>query len=188
MPEIDPARQSSSAALQNSATTTGGAPQTPEPATESAAAQPPASHPPASPPVPIPAAKPDRESWLARHPRSRRVLHGLIIYLACSAVYFSSAARDRIVTHTPFNHYALLADSWLHKQLELRGPPPPYAAGNDTPVAKYFCHICEIRRRSSKYPSRGKKVPENFTQPNHQCTFTHELFPCHPCFVMMRCI
>jgi hypothetical protein len=69
--------------------------------------------------------------WFARDSRKRRLLLGVLLYLVCTAVFFSTAARDRVLEHTPYNHYALLADSWLHGQLDMRGPPPPYAAGND---------------------------------------------------------
>jgi len=54
-----------------------------------------------------------------------------MLYAICTAVFLSTAARDRILKHTPYNHYALLADAWLHGQLDLRGPPPPYAGNND---------------------------------------------------------
>ena len=33
--------------------------------------------------------------------------------------------------HTPFNHFALLAESWLNRRLDLGGPPPGYAQNND---------------------------------------------------------
>ncbi|MBI5531432.1 MAG: hypothetical protein HY898_01875 [Deltaproteobacteria bacterium] len=71
------------------------------------------------------------KGWFAPDSRKRRILLGLAVYLVCTGVFFASAARDRITTHTPYNHYALLADSWLHGQLNVRGAPPPYAAGND---------------------------------------------------------
>lgn len=42
--------------------------------------------------------------------------------------------------HTPFNHYALLADAWLHGRLDLGGPPPDYTGYNDFALfhGKYF--------------------------------------------------
>ena len=63
--------------------------------------------------------------------RRRRLLIALCIYLALTAVFFATAPRDRLVGHTPYNHYALMADAWLHGRLDLGGPPPPYTANND---------------------------------------------------------
>lgn len=84
-------------------------------------------------PTPHDAARdvPKRSKWFAKDSPRRRLLLGALLYLVCTAVFFSTAARDRILEHTPYNHYALLADAWLHGQLDLRGPPPPYAGGND---------------------------------------------------------
>lgn len=67
----------------------------------------------------------------AKDSLQRRLLLGVLLYAICTAVFFSTAPRDRIFEHTPYNHYALLADAWLHGQLDLRGPPPPYAGNND---------------------------------------------------------
>ena len=33
--------------------------------------------------------------------------------------------------HTPYNHFALLAESWLSGRLDLGGAPPAYAGNND---------------------------------------------------------
>src|SRR5882724_9049199 len=33
--------------------------------------------------------------------------------------------------HTPYNHFALLADAWLKGRLDLGGPPPDYTGNND---------------------------------------------------------
>ncbi len=71
------------------------------------------------------------KGWFAPGTRRRRVAIGAVIYVLCTTVFFATAAKDRIVSHTPYNHYALLADSWLHGRLDMRGPPPPYAGGND---------------------------------------------------------
>lgn len=62
--------------------------------------------------------------------RSRRVLIGLGIYVAC-VVVFAVMAGDRLVTHTSYNHYALLADAWLNGRHHLLGSPPSYAGMND---------------------------------------------------------
>lgn len=71
------------------------------------------------------------KAWLAPESRKRRIVLGLILYGICTAVFFATAAPERLTDHTPYNHFALLADSWLHGRLELRGSPPPYAGGND---------------------------------------------------------
>lgn len=76
------------------------------------------------------------KGWLAPGSRKRRLLIGLFVYALCTAVFFSTAARDRIVEHTPYNHYAILADCWLHGRLQMAGPPPPYAQNNDFALYK----------------------------------------------------
>ena len=55
----------------------------------------------------------------------------LVVYAVTTGVYFAFAAPGTLRAHTPFNHFALLADSWLHGRLDLGGPPPPYAQNND---------------------------------------------------------
>lgn len=77
-----------------------------------------------------------RQRLLAPGSRSRRLLVGLAVYALCTSVFFATASRDRILDHTPFNHYALLADCWLHGRLDMAGPPPPYAQGNDFALYK----------------------------------------------------
>jgi hypothetical protein len=63
--------------------------------------------------------------------RSRRLLVAAAIYLAAVGVYAAVAGPQRLFEHTPFNHYALLADAWLHGRWDLPGGPPPYAQNND---------------------------------------------------------
>ncbi len=77
-----------------------------------------------------------RQRLVAPGSRSRRILIGLAVYALCTSVFFATAARDRILEHTPYNHYALLADCWLHGRLEMEGPPPPYAQNNDFALYK----------------------------------------------------
>src|SRR4051794_10773676 len=72
-------------------------------------------------------------SWLLPDSRSRRILIGLAIYLACLVVY-ALMAGDRLATHTPYNHFAHLADAWLHGRQDLRGGAPGYAGNNDFAV------------------------------------------------------
>ncbi len=67
---------------------------------------------------------------MAHGSRSRRIILALTIYTACLVVY-ALMAGDRLAQHTPYNHYALLADAWLHGQHHLPGAPPSYAGMND---------------------------------------------------------
>ena len=71
--------------------------------------------------------------WMAPERRSRRLLLALGIYLACLVV-FAVLAGDRLFTHTPYNHFAHLADAWLHGRQDLRGGAPGYAMNNDFAV------------------------------------------------------
>jgi hypothetical protein len=59
------------------------------------------------------------------------LLVGALVYVTCTSVYAAFAGRDRLIQHTPFNHYALLADAWLHGRQDLGGPPPFYTQNND---------------------------------------------------------
>jgi hypothetical protein len=69
--------------------------------------------------------------WMRPDSRSRRLLTAAFVYLVCTAVYAAVAGPERLVQHTPYNHYALLADAWLHGRQFLPGGPPPYAMNND---------------------------------------------------------
>ncbi|MBX3199992.1 MAG: hypothetical protein KF894_17785 [Labilithrix sp.] len=80
------------------------------------------------------------QRWMAPETRSRRVLIGLAIYLACLIVY-ALMAGDRLAKHTPYNHYALLADAWLHGRHHLLGNPPSYAGMNDFALFDAKWHI-----------------------------------------------
>jgi hypothetical protein len=53
------------------------------------------------------------------------------LYVFCSLVFAVVAGSDRLTEHTPFNHYALLADAWLHGRLDLAGGAPAYTQNND---------------------------------------------------------
>ncbi|HEY6555811.1 MAG TPA: hypothetical protein VI072_01005 [Polyangiaceae bacterium] len=61
----------------------------------------------------------------------QRVLLAAALYAVSSLVYFAFASRVTLRTHTQWNHFALLAEAWLHGRLDLGGPPPAYAGGND---------------------------------------------------------
>lgn len=62
--------------------------------------------------------------------RGRCATAGLI-YCAVTAVFFLVADWNRLVEHTPYNHFALLAESWISGVLDLPGGPPAYAGNND---------------------------------------------------------
>jgi hypothetical protein len=63
--------------------------------------------------------------------RLRRLALAALVYALTTAAYFGFAARSTLVAHTPFNHFALLAEGWLQGRLDLGGPPPGYAGNND---------------------------------------------------------
>jgi hypothetical protein len=69
--------------------------------------------------------------WLKRDSKSRRLLLATGVYLVCAVVFASFAGASRLTEHTPYNHYALLADAWLHGRQDLEHGPPPYAMNND---------------------------------------------------------
>jgi hypothetical protein len=67
--------------------------------------------------------------------RSRRtLLLALGIYALVTAVFAATSAPGLFSAHTPFNHFALLADDWLHHRLDMGGPPPSYTQNNDFAV------------------------------------------------------
>src|SRR6478672_8709876 len=63
--------------------------------------------------------------------RARRVAIACSLYLVATVVFFACAPRAMLTEHTQYNHYALLADSWLHGRLDLGHPPPAYTQNND---------------------------------------------------------
>src|SRR5689334_1753728 len=69
-------------------------------------------------------------AWLANE-RVRTWLGALTCYLLLLGVYAATAGSVRLTEHTPYNHFALLAESWLQGRLDLGGPPPDYAGAND---------------------------------------------------------
>lgn len=64
----------------------------------------------------------------------RRLGIAALVYVACTIAFLSLAARQTLTDHTPFNHYALLADAWLHGRQDLANGAPGYAQGNDFAV------------------------------------------------------
>jgi hypothetical protein len=69
--------------------------------------------------------------WTRPESRSRRLLLAAFVYLLCTTAYASVAGPDRLLQHTQYNHYALLADAWLHGRQSLANGPPSYAMNND---------------------------------------------------------
>jgi hypothetical protein len=69
--------------------------------------------------------------WVAPDTRSRRILVALALYLVCGGVFAAIAGPGRLREHTSYNHYALLADAWLHGRQDLPAGPPHYAGNND---------------------------------------------------------
>lgn len=70
-------------------------------------------------------------SLLRTGTRSRRLLLAVAIYVVCVIVFAAVAGPERLAEHTSFNHFAHLADAWLHGRQDLRFGAPAYAQGND---------------------------------------------------------
>ena len=64
----------------------------------------------------------------------RRLIIAALIYAACVLVLALVAGKERLGEHTAFNHYAHLADSWIHGRQDLANGAPAYAQGNDFAV------------------------------------------------------
>jgi hypothetical protein len=73
--------------------------------------------------------------------RSTSALLALGLYALVTAVCFATAARERLAVHTPYNHFALLAEAWLHGRLDLGGPPPAYTGNNDFAIFEGRWHM-----------------------------------------------
>jgi hypothetical protein len=54
-----------------------------------------------------------------------------VVYFATTFVYLLLASRPLLREHTSFNHFALLAEAFLQRRLDLGHSPPLYAGGND---------------------------------------------------------
>lgn len=72
-----------------------------------------------------------RAGWARPGSLRRRLLLATFVYIAASGVYAAFAGTQRLSEHTPYNHYALLADAWLHGRQDLANGPPAYAMNND---------------------------------------------------------
>lgn len=75
------------------------------------------------------AERPDGDDAARKVTTRRRV--AVVIYALVTAVCFLTTARDRLRTHTSANHFALLAEAWIHGRLDLGRPPPAYTGYND---------------------------------------------------------
>src|SRR5579863_1035564 len=69
--------------------------------------------------------------WIEPGSAARRALLALGVYFVAAGVFAAFAGRDRLSEHTSYNHYALLADAWIHHRQDLAHGPPPYAMNND---------------------------------------------------------
>jgi hypothetical protein len=78
-------------------------------------------------------------SWREVAPPVRWVAAGL--YLLVTAVLLVSAPSERLTTHTPFNHFALLAEAWLDGHLHLARGVPEYTGYNDFAVVDGAVHV-----------------------------------------------
>ncbi|HEY4158417.1 MAG TPA: hypothetical protein VGM29_09975, partial [Polyangiaceae bacterium] len=63
--------------------------------------------------------------------RRRRLAIAGILYALSTIVFLICAAQDTLHGHTPYNHFALLADAFRHGRLDLAAPPPAYTGNND---------------------------------------------------------
>jgi len=80
----------------------------------------------------VPSRGPARTSRRLEHgSRSRRLVLAACLYVATTCVFAVFAGRERLTEHTRYNHYALLADAWLHGRQDLAHGPPSYAMNND---------------------------------------------------------
>lgn len=71
------------------------------------------------------------KAWLNAETRSRRILLALGVYLVVAGVMLASAAPAVLSDHTPYNHFALQAQAWLHGDAHLEEGAPDYAGNND---------------------------------------------------------
>lgn len=69
--------------------------------------------------------------WMRPDSRSRRLILAALVYVIAAGVYAAVAGPQRLSEHTQYNHYALLADAWLHGRWDLPTGPPAYAMNND---------------------------------------------------------
>lgn len=71
---------------------------------------------------------------MVSEPLRRRLRTAGLVYLVFTAAAIWAASSEIWRAHTDANHFALLADSFLHGRLDLGGEPPAYTANNDFAV------------------------------------------------------
>ncbi len=59
------------------------------------------------------------------------MLCAIVVYFVTTLVYAVVASPALWHRHTPYNHFALLAEAWWQGRLDLGQSPPQYAGGND---------------------------------------------------------
>jgi hypothetical protein len=72
-----------------------------------------------------------RARWTEPGSFRRRLLMAAGVYVVATIVFAAFAGPERLREHTSFNHYALLADAWLHGHQDLPKGPPRYTMNND---------------------------------------------------------
>jgi hypothetical protein len=80
-------------------------------------------------------------AWLAPETRSRRLLAAVLVYVTCTLTFAVVAGAPRLREHTQYNHYALLAEAWIHGRQDLAYGPPRYAQNNDFAVFRDKTYI-----------------------------------------------
>src|SRR5438105_12287060 len=85
------------------------------------------------------------KKWLEAETKRRRLLIALGIYAVVTITMAIVAGPERLGKHTPYNHYAQLADAWAHGHQDLYKGPAPYSQMNDfgrfppnSPNAKWY--------------------------------------------------
>ena len=61
-------------------------------------------------------------AWLPSEGAKRRAALAAAVYGVTTLVYVLFAARETLTEHTPYNHFALQAEAWLHGRTDLGGP------------------------------------------------------------------
>jgi hypothetical protein len=69
--------------------------------------------------------------WMMPESRTRRLILAALVYVVCASAFATVAGPARLTQHTNYNHFALLADAWLHGHQNLPNGPPHYAGNND---------------------------------------------------------
>jgi len=75
--------------------------------------------------------KKEKKSWLEPETKRRRLLLAAGIYAVVVVLMAIVAGPERLREHTPYNHYAQLADAWAHGHQDLYKGPAPYSQMND---------------------------------------------------------